>query len=110
MFYVYILKNAQNRYYIGISSKNPNIRAAEHTHNKSRWTRDKGPWRVVHFEPFTDRKEAWKRERQIKSYKGGDAFRKLLERCATACGVVPPTQILTNRKSGKSGLIGVPGD
>jgi putative endonuclease len=78
MFYVYVLRNSQGKYYIGVSSKEPNVRAIEHAQNKSHWTKDKGPWEVVCSEEFPDKASAWRRERRIKSYKGGDAFKRLL--------------------------------
>lgn len=37
------------------------------------------PWEIVYKESFQTKKEAWLRERQIKSYKGGVAFKKLIK-------------------------------
>ena len=64
---------------MGMSGKHPCIRVQEHIHHKSKWTKDKGPWQLIHWEEFLNKCDAWKRERQIKSYKGGRAFKKLLE-------------------------------
>jgi putative endonuclease len=51
-----------------------------HNSSKSRWTRKKGPWHLIYKEEYPTKKEAFSRERQIKSYKGGEALRKLLEK------------------------------
>ena len=37
------------------------------------------PWKIAYTESFKTKKEAWLRERQIKSYKGGVAFKNLLK-------------------------------
>ena len=78
MYYVYILKNLEGRYYIGYTSKDPQQRTVEHNSSKSRWTRYKGPWTLVYSEEFSTKENAFKRELQIKSYKGGEAFKKLI--------------------------------
>jgi putative endonuclease len=36
------------------------------------------PWLLLYKEQFTNNKSAWLREKQIKSYKGGNAFKKLI--------------------------------
>ena len=37
------------------------------------------PWKIVYTETFKTKSEAYKRELQIKSYKGGNAFKKLIK-------------------------------
>ncbi|MGE4357018.1 MAG: GIY-YIG nuclease family protein [Candidatus Omnitrophota bacterium] len=81
MFYVYILEDEEGRHYIGTTSKDPLIRLKEHNTGKSRWTRRSKSWRLIYTETFSDRRSAWLREQQIKRYKGGNAFKKLMERC-----------------------------
>ena len=85
MYYVYILKNEQGKYYIGYSSKRPEERVIEHNQSKSRWTRDKGPWQLLCSESYNTKEEAFRREKQIKSYKGGRAFKKLIESSVERC-------------------------
>ena len=77
MFSVYIIKNRTNNYYVGFTS-NIDKRLKHHNSNKSRSTKNKGPWKLVHIEVFNDKKSAWLREKQIKNYKGGEAFKKLV--------------------------------
>jgi len=82
MFYVYILKNSKNKYYTGMTSKTPEARLKKHNSNTNRWTKNKGPWELVYAKAFKTKKEAWLRERQIKRYKGGGAFKELVRRDA----------------------------
>jgi putative endonuclease len=79
MYYVYVLENEAGNHYIGYTSDLAG-RVKAHNSSKSRWTRKKGPWRLVYKEEYSSKKEAFLRERQIKRYKGGEAFRKLLTR------------------------------
>ena len=77
MYTTYIIKNSvTNRYYIG-STSNFNRRIIEHNRGQTKSTRQKGIWEAVYKEEYNTSIEAKKREKQIKSYKGGNAFRKL---------------------------------
>ncbi|MFN2439483.1 MAG: GIY-YIG nuclease family protein, partial [Chitinophagaceae bacterium] len=58
---------------------NVNSRVAFHNAGLQRSTRTRIPFRVVVFEVYASKFEALKRERQIKSWKGGMAFQKLIE-------------------------------
>ena len=78
--YVYILKNNEGNHYIG-STTNLERRIKDHNSNKSKWTKKKGPWHLVYSETYSNKKSAFLREKQIKRYKGGKAFKLLLEKC-----------------------------
>ena len=79
MFTTYILQSEKTgKYYIGYTSNIKN-RLQKHNAGSNISTRSGIPWKIVRMEQFNARKEAWLRERQIKSYKGGEAFKKLLE-------------------------------
>ena len=78
MFYVYVLRSLKNRkHYVGHTQDLDN-RIEEHNRGKSKSVRGKGPFVLIYKEPYQLRCDAVKRERQIKSYKGGEAFKKLL--------------------------------
>lgn len=79
-YIVYILENQDGRHYIGYTA-NLERRIKDHNSNKTKWTKRKGPWHLVHKESYPTKKDAFLRERQIKRYKGGKAFRLLLENC-----------------------------
>ena len=79
MFKVYILKSSNyNRYYIGHSA-DIEKRLREHNAGKVRSTKAYRPWEIIYFEVKSDKKEAYKREMQIKSFKHGEAFEKLIK-------------------------------
>ncbi|MFH1620537.1 MAG: GIY-YIG nuclease family protein [Patescibacteria group bacterium] len=78
MYYVYVIQSeTTNRYYIGMTADLVQ-RLRHHNSGANKSTRGKDPRRMVYTEELPDRSSAWKRERVIKSYKGGGAFKKLL--------------------------------
>lgn len=79
MFFVYIIKSKKNaKYYTGFTS-DLKKRLKYHNAEKNKSTRQGVPWELIRQEYFNTKKEAWLRERQIKNYKGGEAFKKLIE-------------------------------
>ncbi len=78
MYYVYILQSLKDRkYYIGYT-KNLERRLQEHNRGKTRSVKGKGPFKILYTEAYTTQLQAIHRERQIKKYKSGAAFKKLL--------------------------------
>ena len=78
MYTTYILQNSfTKRHYIG-STSDLDRRFAEHNRGQNKSTRQKGTWILVFKEEFKTFEQAYKREKQIKSYKGGNAFKKLI--------------------------------
>ncbi len=78
MYYVYILESEKSgRHYIG-STANLERRLAEHNEGKVKSTKRYRPWKIIYTEEFSTKTEALKRERKIKSYKGGIAFKNLI--------------------------------
>ncbi len=79
MYIVYIIQNQETkRYYIGYTEELQD-RLRRHNQGRNTSTNRPGKWAIVHTEEFSDKVNAWKRERQIKKYKGGEAFKKLVE-------------------------------
>jgi len=78
MYYVYILQNPSGKYYVGYTNKPVTERIDEHNHGKNQWTRGKGPWQLLYSEEFLTKADAYRREQQIKRYKGGRAFKALV--------------------------------
>ncbi len=77
MYSTYILQNTvSRRFYIG-STNNLERRISEHNRGQTRSTRQKGIWELKYKEKFLTSLEAKRREFKIKSYKGGEAFKKL---------------------------------
>lgn len=70
--YIYILQSLRdNKYYIGETA---DIQARLNYHNagKQRSTKHRTPFTLVYTETFATRTEAPQREKQIKSWKGGN--------------------------------------
>ena len=53
-------------------------RLAHHNSGANKSTKAFGPWRIIYQENYSTKQQAWLRERQIKKYKGGEAFKKLI--------------------------------
>ena len=58
----------------------PNLGKRLDYHNKGKVKSTKAyrPWKIIYVEEFENKREAYGREMQIKSYKGGNAFKKLI--------------------------------
>ncbi len=95
-YYVYILQSKKdNKFYIGSTSDVSN-RLAYHNAGLQRSTKNRIPFKIVHAETFENKKEALLREKQIKAYKGGNAFKKLIKE-----GVAPPDRNGGAHRSGR---------
>ena len=78
MYFVYVLQSLVNfRYYVG-QTNNLERRLLEHNSGFSKYTSFTRPFELVYFEKYETLTEARKREKQIKSYKGGRAFKMLI--------------------------------
>ena len=75
--YVYILENQTKKHYIGMT-KDLEKRLSSHNRGSNRSTKNGRPWHLVYFEECATKVAALKREKQIKAYKGGQAFKNLL--------------------------------
>jgi len=76
-YYVYILQSQKDgTYYVG-QTKNLDERLQRHNEKREKSTKFKSPYKIIRTEIFESRIEALRREKQIKSYKGGNAFKKL---------------------------------
>ena len=68
MYYLYILINASNKLYVGISN-NIDRRLKEHNNKKgAKYTKDNQTFNVCYTESFPTLKEARKREIQLKKW------------------------------------------
>ena len=80
MYQVYInYSKKHDRYYIG-STEDAEERLEDHNKGKVRSTKGYMPWENLYIEDYKTRQEAYRRERQIKSYKGGEAFKRLVNK------------------------------
>ena len=80
MFFVYVLQSQKDhKYYIG-HTNNLVRRIQDHNRGKSKSVKTRGPFQLILKESFPARADAMRREKQIKKYKGGDAFKKLIQK------------------------------
>ena len=68
-YFVYIIQSKKDdRFYIG-STNNLTEKVERHNQDRSRYTKGRGPWRLVYKEAHADRSTAVKREKEIKNRK-----------------------------------------
>jgi len=79
MYYVYILKSKKTSVYYTGYTKDIKERLKYHNSGKTRSLWKHRPLEIVRVEEYNSKLEAIKRERQIKKYKSGEAFRKLIK-------------------------------
>lgn len=78
MVSLYILKNGLEKYYVGITSLQVAERLEKHNNGKVYSTKLRRPWAIIYTEEFMDFASARMREKKIKSWHGGNAFKKLI--------------------------------
>ena len=78
MPHLYILKNQFRKHYVGITNLNPKERLKRHNRGDVYSTKFGRPWVVIYSERFETLKKARVKEKQIKSWKGGNAFKKFI--------------------------------
>ena len=78
MVYLYVIQSMLDKgYYIGIT-KDIESRLKKHNAGFVFSTKKRKPFLLVHKESFEDYSQARVREKQIKSYKGGNSFKELI--------------------------------
>jgi putative endonuclease len=80
MFYVYILQSTRTGVYYTGYSADVERRLRDHNSGHTKSLKKHMPLEIIRIEEYATKLEAQRRERQIKSYKSGDAFRKLIGR------------------------------
>jgi putative endonuclease len=70
---VYVLQNEEGRFYVGLS-EDPELRLQQHNQGVSRWTRGKGPWKIVWRSEAMPLSDARKLENRLKRQGRGAGF------------------------------------
>ena len=79
MYYVYVLKSdTTGKHYIG-STGDLKTRLKQHKNNVTRSIKNRGSYKLIYTETFTTCKEARKREKTIKLFKGNRQFKRLIK-------------------------------
>jgi putative endonuclease len=77
MYYVYILKNLDNTYYIGYTG-NLEQRVNDHISGRSKWTSRKKNWELCYKESYETRSEAMAREKALKRLKNKKVIEQII--------------------------------
>ncbi len=76
----YILQDPGGRFYVGVTSDLP-CGLRQHSDpdmNPSRWTRHRGPWKMVFSQEFSSSGDALRAERFVKKMKSSAFIKKLI--------------------------------
>jgi putative endonuclease len=88
-FYVYILFSLKDKkLYIG-DTENLKIRLGEHFNGRVKATANRRPLEIIHYEAFTDIRDAKVRERFLKSGFGQSQMKKALQNKLKELGYQP---------------------
>lgn len=80
VYYVYVLQSeSTGQCYVG-HTQNLQKRLARHHEGRSRFTKSRGPFKIVYVEEYDSRSEAAKREAEIKRKKSRQYIRELISR------------------------------
>jgi putative endonuclease len=80
MWYTYILQSKKDgKYYIG-STGDLERRIKRHNSGGNISTKNRRPLEIIYYEIYNTNSEALSREKEIKSWKGGIKFKKLIMR------------------------------
>ena len=83
MHTVYVLKSTKNgKQYIGYTSKDLKQRLDWHRWGLTPWSKQNGPFELLHSEEFEDKVKAFSREKYFKSGQGRRTIETLLKRKA----------------------------
>ena len=83
-YLVYIIYSAQiNKFYIGYTAGDINVRLRKHNTNHKGYTGKKLDWILKHIEEFTIKQDALEREKEIKRWKSRIKIEQLI---STAIG------------------------
>jgi putative endonuclease len=73
LYRVYVIKNFVGKFYVGLSD-NVNRRIEQHNAGESRWTKSRGPWRLVWTSEAMSLSQARQLENRLKRQGRGSGF------------------------------------
>ena len=81
MYEVYVLRSLKNgKRYVGFTAHGIEARLRQHKSGSSQWTKQNGPFELVHTEIFPDRLSAHRREKFLKSGHGREFLTRVIPR------------------------------
>ena len=79
MYYLYIIESSQKKwFYVGITN-NVDGRLSHHNKGSNKSTKPYRPYKLIYLEKIRTKAKALRREKKLKSFKGGEALKKLIE-------------------------------
>ena len=82
MHYVYILQSIKDKkFYIGCTSLVPDERLKKHNAGSVKSTKSRRPFKLIYFETFSGKLDAYKREFYLKSPQGYSEKREIINGC-----------------------------
>ena len=79
MYTAYVIKSTKSgTLYIG-QTKNLVSRLNDHNEGRSKYTKNRGPWRIVYSVDYKTRSEAMSREKYLKTGAGRDFLRSVIK-------------------------------
>jgi putative endonuclease len=86
MYYVYVLRSTKSgRLYTGCTS-DLRKRLAEHNDGRSEYTKNRGPYELVYYEACIDMKDAYAREKYLKTGMGKRYLKNRMKRFLALTG------------------------
>lgn len=76
-YYLYILKSCDGKHWYTGSTSNIMLRLKHHNNGHTFSTKPYRPWKLVYYEKFSSRKEAFRREMFLKSPSGYQDYLKI---------------------------------
>jgi len=77
IYRVYAIQNREGKFYVGLTD-DVDRRVDQHNAGVSKWTRGKGPWRLIWQSEEMNLSSARKLELLLKRQKGGDGFYRMI--------------------------------
>jgi putative endonuclease len=74
---VYVIENPSGKLYIGLS-EDVSTRLQQHNEGISKWTKGKGPWKLLWTSQAMPLSDARKLENHLKKQKGGNGLRQYI--------------------------------
>ncbi len=76
---MYILySDTKAKFYVGYTADDLNDRLRKHNSNHKGFTGGVGDWRIVYTEPFQNKSDAIRREKEIKAWKSSVKIKRLI--------------------------------
>mgnify|MGYP001616494155 FL=1 len=85
MFYVYVIQNKNKRWYTGYTA-DLRKRFNEHNTKKSKYTKYRGPYKLIYYEACLHEEDARSREKYLKSGMGKRYLKNRLKRFLSLTG------------------------